>query len=1186
MPKPIQLHDIIVANPPRSPREDWARQRRSAIAVAKCFAQGRDTILLADEVGMGKTYVALAEMAGYLFQSDTNDRKVLLVTPPSSVLRVKWQQEILSFNENYLTPATRARKGMQPIPINSYWDLLRNLKDFRNQKVLRVDEETRSCFIWCMFNWAFSRKLLGKKRRSPWVSIAGLHVHDLRIANFLAQYSEHAIWRFLDANYRLSAHFYQDMFRSLQDGSFNGPSRFWRSEVARLFKQFADEQDKYEPNVYIIGMNALMRPRIDHADNKFLSKYLLVHLLFRRRTATWKAHAETLVRANILTDEYVEKHAHRWRYYVKSMDDLARSEFYGLRLAVIDAIQTPVIQETWRLLSEDIMRGNVNVPDARAFFNQLGNLVFATQLARANIGLAVVDEVHNWKGGAYGAQAFRDFYAPAIRHKLMLSATPFQMDEGEMARLFDFVQARGGKSEATMQALYSPDGEIANCLVASDAFRIAWQALSTMPAEAARMQDIFNVADVVALDATANRYAEDYAEPEEIRQFAASLITYRRAIRKLEKRLGQVVIRHTKSRAKRNFHIGEDFDRPTGDSPRNALYPAIGYASEEDALVNFIGMRLGQLVQREEKKSFEANARLLGGMTSSTAAFRVSARRIGKTPATLAYRTMFERILDTRMHPKVAATVERAFRNFEAGRKTLIFCERIATLKEIEQELNKRIDGFISAQGSSSAIERSKLLKRRDLLENLWWHSLWEAIDQRATGADLLNRYLPDAQAFAQRCLEKVNVHPSARRIINLLDVSLISRAFEDGHLAQTAWQPTLAFFSSTAKLLDKESCQDSFPNLRDFLAPSHSDQNGGDDVGEDGAQADDEARGLKGIPAAIEAVARLQYRERRSLWLMEGGQDFHALLWRLLASETAQLRQQPGDNVPADLEAQVAMVFFDVLDDLMTGIRKITLRDDLLVRYERASQATSAFARIAEGVHSMRIGHDSSMLARVTRFLTSLVEAEGSISRSGLEQSKRKSLWQGVSIGRVGSVATLDGSTPAMNRAGMCAAFNSPLLPDILICTSIGSEGIDLHRQCSDIIHHDLPWNPAKLEQRNGRVDRVGSLAAMSDDLLINIGIPFLAHNYEQHQYRKVYSRAQKFEVLLGRPEFDAIDIEEEDYSDENGEKTLEAQIEAGDNDAALHPLPQAVVDALRLDLSVRIDGATASCSVPEQKH
>jgi hypothetical protein len=467
------LHDIIHVDPPRSPPEAWARQQRTAKAIASRFARGYDTVLLADEVGMGKTYVALTAMSQYLFQSNANDRKVLLVTPPGNVLRVKWQQEIQSFNEQYLTPTARARKSMQAITINSYWDLLRNLQDFRNHDVLRVDEESRLCFTWCMFNWAFARTLLGKKRRILWATIDHLHKHHHSVVNFLSHYSVHAIRRFLDADYRVRAHFYQGLFRSLQNGTFDstpgaGAPRYVRGDIAALFKRFASEQDRHEPNVYVIGMNALTRPRIDQNDNKLLSKYLLAHLLTRRRFETWKTHAMALVQANVLPDEFGDKHAHRWRLYIESMEELVKGEFYGLRDVVLETLKEADVLAEWQPLSDAIMRGEIQ--GAHGFFNKLGNRVFAAQLARANFGLAVVDEVHNWKSGAFGAQAFRDQYAPGIRHKLLMSATPFQMEEREMAKLFSYVQTVGCGSQAVMQGLYAPDGEIAGCLAASAAF--------------------------------------------------------------------------------------------------------------------------------------------------------------------------------------------------------------------------------------------------------------------------------------------------------------------------------------------------------------------------------------------------------------------------------------------------------------------------------------------------------------------------------------------------------------------------------------------------------------------------------------------------------------------------------------------------------------------------------------------
>lgn len=72
--------------------------------------------------------------------------------------------------------------------------------------------------------------------------------------------------------------------------------------------------------------------------------------------------------------------------------------------------------------------------------------------------------------------------------------------------------------------------------------------------------------------------------------------------------------------------------------------------------------------------------------------------------------------------------------------------------------------------------------------------------------------------------------------------------------------------------------------------------------------------------------------------------------------------------------------------------------------------------------------------------------------------------------------IATYTGSTPSDKREAIKHAFN--LDPDnnpirILIATDAAREGLNLQRHCADLFHFDLPWNPARLEQRNGRIDR-----------------------------------------------------------------------------------------------------------------
>ena len=72
--------------------------------------------------------------------------------------------------------------------------------------------------------------------------------------------------------------------------------------------------------------------------------------------------------------------------------------------------------------------------------------------------------------------------------------------------------------------------------------------------------------------------------------------------------------------------------------------------------------------------------------------------------------------------------------------------------------------------------------------------------------------------------------------------------------------------------------------------------------------------------------------------------------------------------------------------------------------------------------------------------------------------------------------IATFTGSTSRERREEIKHAFNTepanhPLR--ILIATDAAREGLNLQRHCHDLFHFDLPWNPGRLDQRNGRIDR-----------------------------------------------------------------------------------------------------------------
>ncbi len=80
------------------------------------------------------------------------------------------------------------------------------------------------------------------------------------------------------------------------------------------------------------------------------------------------------------------------------------------------------------------------------------------------------------------------------------------------------------------------------------------------------------------------------------------------------------------------------------------------------------------------------------------------------------------------------------------------------------------------------------------------------------------------------------------------------------------------------------------------------------------------------------------------------------------------------------------------------------------------------------------------------------------------------------------GRTRVIFGGMDSDERAEIKAAFQadpeqSPVR--ILVATDAASEGINLQNHCHRLVHYEIPWNPNRLEQRNGRVDRRGQRAS-----------------------------------------------------------------------------------------------------------
>ena len=76
---------------------------------------------------------------------------------------------------------------------------------------------------------------------------------------------------------------------------------------------------------------------------------------------------------------------------------------------------------------------------------------------------------------------------------------------------------------------------------------------------------------------------------------------------------------------------------------------------------------------------------------------------------------------------------------------------------------------------------------------------------------------------------------------------------------------------------------------------------------------------------------------------------------------------------------------------------------------------------------------------------------------------------------GEPGAVAVIHGGIPRDRRRAAIAAFNDDPAVRFLVANDAAGEGVNLQRGAHLMVNYDLPWNPNRLEQRFGRIHRIG---------------------------------------------------------------------------------------------------------------
>ncbi len=1028
--------------------------------------------------------------------------------------------------------------------------------------------------------------------------------------------------------------------RCVAEGNRNAAEAAFRSKIAERPDELAAAlRDRKTP--VVIAKTSALGARVQHEDLKIR---FTLGTLFRRwgrsipretrrlllkgaRDWGWPADPEELTE---LSEEEEAVLPMKRRLVEKS-----------LRLAVDHAELGSQCDQLLRLCKEwgtPFVRGREEGLDhirreALQLYKEALWLVFSRDLP-----LVIVDEAHQWKNKRNDFTAFAKFVAPRARRALLLTATPFQLAPTEILSLLEVGDHLGTAPERherlkdLRELVVKPALERAQA--ESQAFSKRWSALGSR-LDPGKLADAWATAPLaearrtlIELAREPGALSESQVEqvvqrvrhhiPPELREFTCQALRLFAFNRDLADELGRFVIRHRRATHHRLVRAGREIELARVELTRrpdaHVLHHSPGLdVRGDDELPLYLLMRATSELEQGKR-----TANLGCSLTGCYSTFFESAGskafvRADKAGRAKLYVDLLNSLVGNEAadvgHPKLRRVVREVVERWERGEKSLVFTFRVRTAERLEaivrEEVGRRLERrrleAFGGEGGLKQLQQSLSSKTRTLmpimLDRVLWSLLWAPP--------------PGEEEPPFHCTD---LRPTLADYTELARLSLVYEIDIGGKTPDRVFLHRAAE-NALAKRLRKDVRRGS--KLRGILDRIAHDTwverlYGGVDV--DDESEHDELADERGVQSVYEASAGARQADVDRLARELLDRDAHATrtgstavvrqaftgpsFWLGVDPETELLARE---HHPADVEVDRSdQRFLHVqLRELTLGtgtgeldfrtralafkaLRRALLRESILCRLlpQHEEREDEGWAQLLTKHFTQRGTGAESMLRRVAVFVEDLAASSGDISepataRGGLyEATKNRD-----------AVAITKGDTKNDTRSRRFQGFNTPLLPEILICGQIAQEGIDLHRHCSHVLHYDLAWNPATLEQRTGRVDRIGSrtqrLRQLAQDepgktqagaegqgvtelARLDVDAPYLAGTYDERMFEELRLRSQTFEVLLGG-ELAGSAAEASTSSD-----AAEGDVEGDQRAEGLIALPAEVTDSLRVDLSV----------------
>lgn len=789
---------------------------------------------------------------------------------------------------------------------------------------------------------------------------------------------------------------------------------------------------------------------------------------------------------------------------------------------------------------------------------------------RNPLPIVVADEAHNWRRGTYGADYYAKVLCPHVERILLLTATPLQLDETELKRIIDtalcpealehpseFKRAYellfGGEEKAT--ALLKNVGKKGKRLVE------AWQKLAFAPearaaveAAAARVGDRATVDEQEAVWCELEKRGEDLKNEHgdgTLADFVAAVRAYKKAQEEITEPLRRIVVKTRAPKVfesdptvpRRRWFVGRETDPARARAARNdtdmhrarnaRLHDAPGVANDA-VWVSLIGMRTTMMPESAQISEGPNGTGKKPESSQKTQAQQNEQEPSWRRPhLLLGLPSSFEALAASAAGERLGIADEKkaARPSEEAKAEEDPQSADVATKSEAEVEVE-------TASVPASFPDR--------------YRAFFRSVLKAAQGGDR-GDCGKEAEEGNEGKANKANGQASHSKVRRTAEIVL------------DAWrrgEKTLVFcerIETVKKLRDylTELLRRELDESHECHESCESRESHAPETGTKRGNAD----------GSLAARVRAAYSECTDRAKALGGGRGRTLrvtvaIEAALAASSAFYAAKFAVGL-AEAEKRIAPWRRALLGEGTSGAQ-VTNLTALSERSTYDARGTWIVLSALEEVREYLGKEERAELVKLLRF------ARGASLRDGDEETVNTKVFM--------PVRTVTGDEK--NRDAVLGEFNSPFLPIALVCSTVSQEGVDMHRYCRTVVLHDLNWNPAKLEQRVGRLDRVDALAEKRNPPApVEIFVPYLAESYDEAQFRRVLSRAEMQEAFFGRNDAvfeDDIETEERAKKRAKKKKTTESvrEEEGAKDDLPTPPLlGNLVYGYFDMDLSIEAE-------------